>query len=287
MKNTYQSVEYNNNLPARIRVRDGPNNIGTEEPHWHKEPELIYVDCGDLTVTAGKKQSVLKAGSAAIINSGEVHQLTGEARYLCVDISYGYIRQLNPAIGGYDFAVDEGSQAYRELKELLQGLLAIEKSSGNAYIALKKYSVLMKLLRLLLTRCMREKQVREYGVGKSDSDDAYIIESYIEAHYRDKIALSDVAAQLGRNTVNFSVGFKKLTGSTFSEYVTKVRARHALEDLAEFDISVDDAALRNGFSHRNAFAIACRNIYGKTPVQLKKQRQSARAAVSPPLEKTA
>ena len=78
-----------------------------------------------------------------------------------------------------------------------------------------------------------------------------------------------------------------LTGSTFRDYLISLRTRRALDDLVELDISVNDAALRNGFPHCNAFAIACRNIYGKTPVQLKKQRQAARAAVSTQLDKTA
>lgn len=287
MKVTYQTIEYDANLPVCIRVRDGPGAAGTGEPHWHKEPELVYIDSGELTVTAGMNHSVLKAGDVAIINSDEVHRLSGNARYLCVDISYGFIRQLNRAIDRSDFVTDESSQAYRELVGLMQKLLAAERSNNDAYIALKKYSVLMKLLRLLLTRCISEKQVRAYGAGKSFSDDAAIVKDYIEAHYREKISLSDVAGQLGRNTANFSVGFKKLTGSTFRDYLISLRTRRALDDLVELDISVNDAALRNGFPHCNAFAVACRNIYGKTPVQLKKQRQAARAAVSTQLDKTA
>jgi len=62
MKVTYQTIEYDANLPVCIRVRDGPGAAGTGEPHWHKEPELVYIDSGELTVTAGMNHSVLKAG---------------------------------------------------------------------------------------------------------------------------------------------------------------------------------------------------------------------------------
>ena len=67
MKVTYQTIEYDANLPVCIRVRDGPGADGTGEPHWHKEPELVYIDSGELTVTAGMNHSVLKAGDVAII----------------------------------------------------------------------------------------------------------------------------------------------------------------------------------------------------------------------------
>ena len=94
MKVTYQTIEYDANLPVCIRVRDGPGAAGTGEPHWHKEPELVYIDSGELTVTAGMNHSVLKAGDVAIINSDEVHRLSGNARYLCYQAAQLCGRQL-------------------------------------------------------------------------------------------------------------------------------------------------------------------------------------------------
>jgi len=42
----HQTIEYYNNLPARIRLRDGPMDKCRGKPHWHEDVQLIYVDSG-------------------------------------------------------------------------------------------------------------------------------------------------------------------------------------------------------------------------------------------------
>ena len=47
----HQTIEYDNNLPGRIRLFDSPDGKTSVEAHWHEEIELIYVDSGTLFVT--------------------------------------------------------------------------------------------------------------------------------------------------------------------------------------------------------------------------------------------
>ena len=46
----HQTIQYDKNIPARIRLRDGPVDKALNEPHWHEELQLIYVDGGTLVV---------------------------------------------------------------------------------------------------------------------------------------------------------------------------------------------------------------------------------------------
>lgn len=95
----HQTIEYNQNLPAKIRLRDGPVDKCRSEPHWHGEIELLYVDSGTLHVLAGNQKHTLSRGD----------------------------------------------------------VLAVEQNPFDEYSALVKYSLLLKMLRMLLTRCGTEK----------------------------------------------------------------------------------------------------------------------------------
>lgn len=58
----HQTIEYNQNLPAKIRLRDGPVGKCRGEPHWHGEIEMLYVDSGTLHVLAGNQKHTLSRG---------------------------------------------------------------------------------------------------------------------------------------------------------------------------------------------------------------------------------
>lgn len=273
MKANSVTIEYDKNLPARIRFRDGPSGRCRGEPHRHKEPELIYVDSGSLTVELAGKSVRLERGGVFAVNSNEVHSLCGSAEYLTVHLSYGFLMRYNPSLDYSSIAFERGSREEHETALLLQKLLAIERGGGS-FSPLKAYSVLMKLVRHLLSRCVVQKRFSLYSGGKTPAADAEAVRSYIGAHYREKLTLGDIARLLGRRQENISPYFKQLTGACFRDYLNAVRAQNAVDDLTALDISVRDAALRNGFGNMNSFANACKSIYGATPLQLKKRRRA-------------
>ena len=140
----------------------------------------------------------------------------------------------------------------------------------------------LKTLRLLLTRCRREKQLSVYGTGHSVQGDARAVKNYIEVNYRRKIMIAELAELTGCKPNGFTPYFKKLTGKRFTDYVQEVRTRHALEDYLTHDIPVGEAALKNGFCHYNHFTKACRKYYGASPTEIKNQKRGKQ--VSLPLE---
>ena len=275
MKSSYQIIKYDEGVPARIRLVSVSSNRCRGEPHWHREPELIFVESGEVALTVAKQRHFVKSGEVFIVNSGEIHRLEAEdARFLSVHLFYDFIKQFEPMLDGYEFS----AEGERELSVLMQKLSTLEQSGGDPYSALKKQVQLMKLIRLLLSKCKRQKQISIYGGDNIRVNSKRVLENYIEAHFREKLALADIARLLGRNEYYVSAYFKQLMGVGFCDYVKQVRTKHAVEDLLTLDISIDDIALRNGFGHRNHVTNACKLIYGMTPVQLKKQRR--RDAVS-------
>lgn len=272
MEPTYQMIQYDGVIPARIHFEAAPSDRCRGEPHWHREPEIIYVQDGELSMTVAKQTHLLKSGAVFIVNSGEIHRLKAEnAQFLSVHLFYDFIRQFEPALDGYAFAIEDGSREQREAAALMQKLAAMEQSRGDPYVTFREQSELMKLIRLLLSKCKRKKQISVYGSDNLRINHKRIIENYIEAHFREKITLADIAETLGRNEYYMSLYFKQIMGVGFCDYLKKVRAKHAVEDLATLDVSIEEIALRNGFGNRNLVTKACKLFYGVTPVQLKKQ----------------
>jgi two-component system response regulator YesN len=68
---------------------------------------------------------------------------------------------------------------------------------------------------------------------------------YIEANYMNSITLEDLGAY---------IGFKKETGSSFVEYLSKVRIEKAKDLLRESDLRVQDICIMVGYSDVKYFS---------------------------------
>ena len=284
----HQTIQYDKNIPVRIRLRDGPVDNALKEPHWHEELQLIYADGGTLVVTIGESKQVLTDGAVTVISPRTEHALSGvDARYLTVHFSHLFVKSFFDSVEKYDFNLPEGSQERREMTWLMQKLLAIEQNPFDEYSALVKYSLTLKMLRILLTRCCTEKQEAVVSGRCSHDSRARTVKDYIEANFRRKIFISKIAELLGCTTLSATLIFKNLVGKSFTEYTTEVRVRHALDDYLTHDVPVCEAALKNGFGHYNHFTNACRKYYGASPTALKKAKRQRDVASNAPMERSA
>ena len=145
-----------------------------------------------------------------------------------------------------------------------------------------KVKELLKMLRMLLTRCRTEKIISVYGTDRSLDDDVTAVKHYIEANYRQKIMSTDLEKLIHFKPTYVMTHFKKQTGMTIMSYAIKERTKHALDDYLTHDIPIGEAAKKNGFCHYNHFTKACRKYYGASPTEIKKQKRGKQ--VSLPLD---
>lgn len=68
--------------------------------------------------------------------------------------------------------------------------------------------------------------------------------------------------------------FKKHTGSTFREYLDKVRLNHAFELLYGTDYSMLEVAMMSGFADVRSFIKSFKKEHGMTPYQFKKRNKT-------------
>lgn len=77
---------------------------------------------------------------------------------------------------------------------------------------------------------------------------------YIEANYMNNITLEELGAYIGFNPSYFSSLFKKETGSSFIEYLSKIRIEKAKDLLRESDLRIQDICLMVGYSDVKYFS---------------------------------
>ena len=287
-----KTIIYDKNLPARIRITNGSVDRSERETHRHNEIELIYVDSGKLNATIDYQEHEFSAGDLIVINSNTVHSLESKkSRIVIVHFSYVFVKSFFNSFEEFDYVLQEGTQERREMVILMQKLLAIEQNNFDGYNTLVKYSILTRMLRLLLTRCRREKPLVMFDKIRSVESDAIAVKNYIETNFRQKMYIHELADLLHYEPNQITKYFKQLTGKHFKDYLNSVRAERALEDYLVHDISAADAALRNGFCHYNFFLRACNKYYGSSPTAIKKARREherdARPNTNMPLVRTA
>lgn len=93
---------------------------------------------------------------------------------------------------------------------------------------------------------------------------------YINAHYRDMLSLDIVGGAVGLNPAYLSSLFKKETGMSFADYVTKVRIKAAQKLLLQTDLSLSEISERVGISDPKYFSRVFKKEIGMKPSDYRK-----------------
>ncbi|MCK4516152.1 MAG: helix-turn-helix transcriptional regulator, partial [Spirochaetaceae bacterium] len=89
--------------------------------------------------------------------------------------------------------------------------------------------------------------------------------TWMNKRYQDKLRLSDVADIACMSTQHFCRFFKRTTGHTFTEHLSRIRVAHAKQLLLQRNLRVTDIAYEVGFGSQSYFFRAFRQITGTTP----------------------
>ena len=109
----------------------------------------------------------------------------------------------------------------------------------------------------------------EYGVDKNDWTEA--VKEYVADNYTDaNLTVAYLAEKFHFSLSHFSRSFKETTGESLSIYIDKTRINNA-ERLLEEGLSVEETAIKTGFSDRGTFMRVFKKINGITPSRYKKR----------------
>lgn len=267
MNSEFELIRYNDNLPARIEMKQG--SIDTPY-HWHKEIELIYVIDGDAEIEVNTRVCGLHADEFILINSVENHSVSSaNAKCLILDISYEFAEQFDSLLYGSIFKVVSGSGAEEEIRNLLWQL---SRTLNNTELQnLRQYALITELLHILFVQCKHENKNVSQKNNDIQSRHVKLAIEYIEQHFREEIIENSLAELLGVHPNYLGARFKETTGMLFKDYLLKIRLEHAMDALLNKHMSIEDAAKAGGFPSKRTFIAKCKRAYHITPFQLLKQ----------------
>ncbi len=101
---------------------------------------------------------------------------------------------------------------------------------------------------------LKEEKIRKLNEGvQSAEKNVEKVKVYIETHFKEELTRESLASEVFMNPDYLSKLFKKNTGSSLMDYVTKVRIERAKELLEKTALSISEIAMEAGYSNTAYF----------------------------------
>lgn len=250
--------------------------------HFHNYMELFYLKTGSCIYTVNNHLYHLTAGDVFLVAPGDSHATKYEGLVPCERITVYFNLE---ALSDFYWATHNSiyqklshsgkvileREGQRKLEELLSSMLE-ENNIPDQY----SYEFLrLQMMTLLLT--LQRNGIFVYESIQEDNGISHDIEDalrYIAQNYAMPITLKDLAEKTNLTPTYLSRKFKKVTGSTFKEYVNYIRIRQASQMLLTTDDSVTKIALNCGFNSSNYFKDCFQRANGVSPRAFRKQSKN-------------
>jgi len=97
-----------------------------------------------------------------------------------------------------------------------------------------------------------------------------LIDQHVSDEEEGRIAIREIARQVGMSYFHFSRAFKRALGMSPTNYIAEKRIEHAKRLMTDTDLAISEIALRSGFSSQSHFTSSFRRLTGLTPTSFKR-----------------
>lgn len=251
------------NRDESLFVRVTSNN--NYHAHMHRQVEIFYVLDGSIEMTISGRTKLLEKGMASIAFPNVVHETCTPEHSSAVMIIFNH--NFLP-----DFSAEFQTQRPVEpfvadipdagtFSSLIGGLL--ESTQKNTDIRISK-GYLYILTAMILSRVTLARQENLYDSGGICQD----ISNYLNQHFTEELSLAQLAGALGYSKYHISHIFREKFGCSYSDYLKRLRAEHAMGLLTHSELSVTEICFASGFSSLRSFYRAFHEVYGASPGSL-------------------
>lgn len=250
--------------------------------HRHPEVELSYCMEGAYTVVIDNCKYRLQAGDLMIVGPMAAHEFPED----CTPSAYRLTIELGPGLLGKHFEPVSGMTPHGKLlhlreeaggaqcdrmRQLLEETACLQ-AQHTEFFDLDIKGNLYKISALLL------RMLSENNTGTAPDQslrDVEKIEHSLEIiynQYNEPLKLEQVCQTCGYSKSNFCKLFKRVTGDTFHNVLTRHRVEIACLHLKESAASVEEIAGLVGFSDAKNFCRIFKKFTGETPGSYRKRR---------------
>lgn len=258
--------------------------------HWHWHPELefnvitrgtmeYYVENEHHTLTAGqgivKNANVLHmAEPAAHSPDAEMFSVIMDAAFIAPPRSVIYQKYVAPLLGAQglrSLTLSPDLPWQRQILDDLRQAYALSQTETGAY-ELHIHRLMCRVWQGIFEHASQLPRHDLTLTQRTDQVRVKAMISYIQAHFREKVTLDQVAqaASVSRNTCLNA--FRRVLGLSPIEYLINQRLEHALHLLLTNDLPVAQVAETCGFGDASYFGKAFRKKTGLSPTQYRHRR---------------
>ncbi|MFB2120250.1 AraC family transcriptional regulator [Parapedobacter sp. 2B3] len=254
--------------------------------HYHREVELIHIEKGSGTQFIGDSIHNFSSGDVILIGSNLPHYWSFDSNYLdtrAAKTADVRVAHFNDDFWGADFLdLPENTPMKQLLQQAKQGV-AVYGSAGKRVQKLlaelldtegtKRIILLIEAL-TTIAHTKDRKPLSSVGFTPhfqgDENDRINNIYDFALQHFRQRIALDEIADVAGMSSNAFCRYFKSRTGKTFSQFLIEIRVGHACKLLIENNLSVKEICFETGFYNFAGFHKYFKQITGKSPLNYRR-----------------
>ena len=252
-------------------------NLDYRAPHIHRDFEICFLLSGSVTVFLGEARMTFSQNDFFVFNPLQSHELRANphALILSVQIPSGFCRDYYPAIADTEFLFCSGRAMmerrsgafFRTAVFMAQAYFAMEE--GFELLCVGKINELLyELVRFFpYKRTFRETQKKQL----ENYERIRRMIEYIDAHYTEKLLLSELAEKENLSLTYLSHFFRDCLQISFREYLTSLRCEKARQLLLLTDLNLLDVSMDCGFSDIKYLNRSFQKQYGYSPREYRKR----------------
>ncbi len=246
--------------------------------HWHEELEVVLVEAGSCTVSAGKETFLVREGEGFFVNTGVLHGCWDREGSHCRFHSLVFHPRL--VGGGLDSVFHQRymgpvleNQALTclhltpEIPWQKQALDCVERAWQSCVREVPAYELEVRNALSSLTALLCLHVGRDSSGLREDREDQRLkrMLAYLQAHCAGEIRLGDIARAASVSESECLRCFRGIIGITPIQYLRQYRIQKAAGMLLSTRDPVSDIAAACGFSDMSYFAKTFRELKGCTP----------------------
>ena len=244
-------------------------------PHFHDEPELLYVIEGSLSVTIESNNFTLKKGDICIFTPGLIHNLYS------YDHNRTFVMKMFPVVdlGNIQLCnntITPDNEVYEELLENVNSIMAENKEKKKGFELC--VNICAEKIFLTIIRDMKYITLENNAQIKLENKSDFLnsVTEFLETHYAENFSLEEAASHLNYTKSYFCHYFKNITGVTFWKYYTIFRLDKALTMIKENPRKkYTQIAQDSGFKNIRSFNQSFKEYHHCTPKEYMKKYYTA------------
>lgn len=239
--------------------------------HWHEFYEIELFLSGSGTSVMNGSEYPINRGKLFFMTPVDIHSYTLTETTEAINISFT-AKAIEDMGITEKLSVNNGAALTLSDAETEWIFLMAKKIRTEAHSA----GFMNKKYISQIMGCIIIEILRKIGRRRDASKSPETIQSaiqYIYLHFREDLNLELVAAQAGLSPNHFSEKFHQYMGSTFKEYLTRVRLDYAVKLLLYTDISITEVSYFSGFNSVSYFLRSFKKKFELSPLAYRKQNK--------------